>query len=175
MNFHDHYAKADRPVETCVVGTGGFGQSFLAQARHVPLMNARIAVDLTAEAAAAGLKAAGIDPRSIRICESASDARAAWDRGDFIAASDLALVAELPFDVVVEATGRPRAAARHGLLAIEADKHLALVTKEADSVIGPELKARAAERGLHRPRPSTATSRACSSGWPPGRKSWAST
>ena len=148
MNFHDHYAKADRPVETCVVGTGGFGQSFLAQARHVPLMNARIAVDLTAEAAAAGLKAAGIDPRSIRICESASDARAAWDRGDFIAASDLALVAELPFDVVVEATGRPRAAARHGLLAIEADKHLALVTKEADSVIGPELKARAAERGL---------------------------
>ena len=58
-----YYAKADRPVETCVVGTGGFGQSFLAQAQRVPLMNARIAVDLTAEAAAAGLKAAGIDPR----------------------------------------------------------------------------------------------------------------
>ena len=25
MNYHDFYAKADRPVETCVVGTGGFG------------------------------------------------------------------------------------------------------------------------------------------------------
>src|SRR3712207_7005156 len=104
MNYHDYYAKADRPVETCVVGTGGFGQSFLAQAQRVPLMNARIAVDLTAESAAAGLKAAGIDPRRIHICESARDAQAAWERGDYIATKDLALVSDLPFDVVVEAT-----------------------------------------------------------------------
>jgi len=147
MNYHTYYAKADRPVETCVVGTGGFGQSFLGQAQRVPLMNARIAVDLTSEAAASGLRAAGVDPRKIQICESARDAKAAWDRGDFIAAGDLALVADLPFDVLVEATGQPRAAARHALLAIEADKHLALVTKELDSVVGPGLKALAAEHG----------------------------
>ncbi|MFL5205159.1 MAG: flagellar biosynthesis protein FlgA, partial [Microvirga sp.] len=77
MNYHDYYAKADRPVETCVVGTGGFGQSFLAQAQRVPLMNARIAVDLSAESAASGLKAAGVDPRKIKICESAHDANVA--------------------------------------------------------------------------------------------------
>ncbi len=147
MNYHAYYAKADRPVETCVVGTGGFGQSFLAQAQRVRLLNARIAVDLTVEAAASGLRAAGIDPRQIQICESARDARAAWDRGDFIAASDIALVAELPFEVVVEATGQPRAAARHARLAIQADKHLALVTKELDSVVGPGLKALAADSG----------------------------
>jgi len=147
MNYHDFYAKADRPVETCVVGTGGFGQSFLAQAQRVPLMNARIAVDRTAEGAASGLKAAGVDPRKIQICETAADARAAWEQGDFIASNDLALVADLPFDVVVEATGQPRAAARHALIAVEAEKHLALVTKELDSVVGPGLKALAAERG----------------------------
>ncbi len=147
MNYHAYYAKADRPVETCIVGTGGFGQSFLAQAQRVRLLNARIAVDLTAEAAASGLRAAGIDPRQIRICESARDARAAWDRGDFIAASDIVLVADLPFDVVVEATGQPRAAARHARLAIQADKHLALVTKELDSVVGPGLKALGADSG----------------------------
>ncbi|WP_114947172.1 NAD(P)H-dependent oxidoreductase [Microvirga calopogonii] len=147
MNYHDYYAKADRPVETCVVGTGGFGQSFLAQAQRVPLMNARIAVDLTAESAATGLKAAGMDPRRIRICESARDARAAWGSGDFIAATDLALVSDLPFDVIVEATGRPMAAAHHALIAVEAEKHLALVTKELDSVVGPGLKALAAESG----------------------------
>ena len=147
MNYHAYYAKADRPVETCVVGTGGFGQSFLAQAQRVRLLNARIAVDLTAEAAASGLRAAGIAPRQIRICESARDARAAWDRGDFIAASDIALVADLPFEVVVEATGQPRAAARHARLAIQADKDLALVTKELDSVVGPGLKALAADSG----------------------------
>lgn len=148
MNYHTYYAKADRPVETCVVGTGGFGQSFLAQARRVPLLNARIAVDLTAESAAGGLRAAGIDPREIRICTSSRDAWAAWERGEHIAASDLALVAELPIDVVVEATGRPLAAARHALLAIEAGKHLALVTKELDSVVGPGLKALAEDKGL---------------------------
>lgn len=146
MNYHDYYAKADRPVETCVVGTGGFGQSFLAQAQRVRLMNARIAVDITAESAASGLKAAGVDSRKIQICESARDARTAWERGDYIATKDLALVTDLPFDVVVEATGQPQAAARHALLAVEAEKHLALVTKELDSVVGPGLKALAAER-----------------------------
>ncbi|UVF17572.1 flagellar biosynthesis protein FlgA [Microvirga terrae] len=147
MNYHDFYAKAGRPVETCVVGTGGFGQSFLAQAQRVTLMDARIAVDLTAESAAAGLKAAGIDPRRIHICESARDAQAAWERGGYIATKDLALVSDLPFDVVVEATGQPQAAARHALLSVESEKHLALVTKELDSVVGPGLKALAAERG----------------------------
>jgi predicted homoserine dehydrogenase-like protein len=147
MNYHAYYAKADRPVETCVVGTGGFGQSFLAQAQRVPLMNARIAVDLTSKGAASGLRAAGIEARKIQVCETNRDAKAAWDRGDYIATDDLALVADLPFDVVVEATGQPRAAAHHALLAVEAGKHLALVTKELDSVVGPGLKARAAERG----------------------------
>src|SRR5215212_1601445 len=147
MNYHAYYAKADRSVETCVVGTGGFGQSFLAQAQRVPLMNARIAVDLSAESAASGLKAAGVDPRKIQICESAHDANVAWERGDYIATKDLALVCDLPFDVIVEATGQPKAAARHALLAVEAEKHLALVTKELDSVVGPGLKALAAERG----------------------------
>lgn len=148
VNFHTYYSKAKRAVETCVVGTGGFGQSFLAQAQRVPLMNARIAVDLTAESAASGLRAAGIELRKIQICTSTSDAKAVWDRGDYIAASDLAVVAELPFDVVVEATGQPIGAARHALLAIEAGKHLALVTKELDSVVGPGLKALAEGKGL---------------------------
>ena len=147
MNYHSYYAKADRPVETCVVGTGGFGQSFLAQAQRVPLMNARIAVDVDAQRAAAGLRAAGIEPRRIRICASAADAKAAWDAGDFIAAADAVVVAELPFDVLVEATGRPKAAARHAGLALDARKHLALVTKELDSVVGPGLSRQADARG----------------------------
>lgn len=147
MNYHTYYSKADRSVETCVVGTGGFGQSFLAQAQRVPLMDARVAVDLTADSAASGLRAAGIEPRNIQICTSPSEAKAAWERGDYIAAGDLAVVAELPIDIIVEATGQPIAAARHALIAIEAGKHLALVTKELDSVVGPGLKALAADRG----------------------------
>jgi predicted homoserine dehydrogenase-like protein len=139
MNLHTHYAAADRPVECCVIGTGGFGATFIAQAGRVPLVNARIAVDIDAETAAKALAGAGVEPRRIRACKTAAEAKAAWAAGDYVAAGDLAVVAELPFDVAVEATGRPEPGARHGRIAVEAGKHIALVTKEVDSVIGPGL------------------------------------
>ena len=46
MNFPAYYATAQRPVDTFVVGAGGFGRSFLAQGLRVPLMRARIAIDV---------------------------------------------------------------------------------------------------------------------------------
>ncbi|WAC27583.1 NAD(P)H-dependent oxidoreductase [Ancylobacter sp. SL191] len=147
MNFHRYFATERPPVETCIVGTGGFGRSFLAQGLRVPMMRARVAVDREADIAAASLKAVGIAPRRIHICRSAAEAKAAYEAGDFIAADDLALVLDLPIEVVVEATGHPEAGARHSRLAIEAGRHLALVSKEVDSVIGPVLAHLAAERG----------------------------
>lgn len=147
MNFHSYFARAVRPVECCVIGTGGFGQTFITQARRVPLMRARIAVDVDAEIAAKAIARAGVEPRRIRICRTALEAQAAWAADDFIAASDFAAVVELPFDVAVEATGRPEPGARHGGLAVEAGKHVALVSKEVDSVVGPGLVRMASERG----------------------------
>ncbi len=148
MNFHAYYAGRDRPVETCAVGTGGFGQSFVAQNLRAPLVRCRIAVDVDAEAAARGLRAAGADPRRIRICGTAADAKAAWDAGDSIAAGDVATVLDLPFEVLLEATGRPEPGARHAMLAIEAGKHVVLVSKEVDSVVGPGLFRLAADKGV---------------------------
>lgn len=151
MNYLRHFALAGAPVETCVVGSGGFGRSFIVQclqaARHRKLVSARIAVDREARIAAAALRSAGVAEQDIAICATAAQARAAWDRGQFIAAGDLAVVLELPFDLVVEATGHPEAGARHGRLAIEAGRHVALASKEVDSVIGPELARRARARG----------------------------
>lgn len=148
MNHHTYFPANSRIVETCLVGTGGFGRSFLAQARHVPLLNARIAVDLDAQIVANALRSAGIAQESIAVCTSAEQARAAWDAGHFIAVADLAYVLDLPFEVLVEATGHPEAAARHARLAIDAGKHVAMVSKEADSVVGPGLAQRAAAKGL---------------------------
>ena len=59
MNFHAHYAGITEPVETCLVGSGSFGRSYLAQSRRTRLINARIAVDMTAEAAGRAFAAAG--------------------------------------------------------------------------------------------------------------------
>ncbi|GGA95240.1 NAD-binding homoserine dehydrogenase [Brucella endophytica] len=145
MNFHDYFAGATRPVEACIVGTGGFGRSFLAQGRRVPQMNVRIAVDVDSASAAAALESVGAG--RVAQCHSPEDASRAWAEGAAIAAGNLAHVVHLPFDVLVEATGHPEAGARHAELAIEAGKHVALVSKEVDSVVGPGLATRAARSG----------------------------
>ncbi|WP_245428803.1 NAD(P)H-dependent oxidoreductase [Phyllobacterium phragmitis] len=145
MNFHDYFADATRPVEACIVGTGGFGRSFLAQAQRVSLMNARIAVDIDSATAWTALKSVGVE--TIAECHSQEEASRAWAEGCSIAAGALQHVVHLPFDVLVEATGHPEAGARHAELAIEAGKHVALVSKEVDSVIGPGLALLAAGKG----------------------------
>ncbi|MCK4207243.1 flagellar biosynthesis protein FlgA [Brucella pituitosa] len=148
MNYHAYFDASHRPVETCILGTGGFGRSFLAQGLRVPLMRARVAVDICAEVAAKAIIETGISEENVRVCDTAKAARAAWDAGHYVAVNDFALVADLPLDVVVEATGHPEAGARHARLAIEAGHHVALVSKEVDSVVGPGLAAMAREKGL---------------------------
>jgi predicted homoserine dehydrogenase-like protein len=148
VNFHAHYATIAQPVETCLVGSGGFGRSYLAQSRRTPLINARIAVDITAEAAAAAFEASGYRPEDIAICGSATEADAAWKAGRCVAAASIQTVLGLAFTLLVEATGSPEAATSHALAAIEAGRHVALVSKEADSVVGPGLAALARERGV---------------------------
>lgn len=148
MNLHRHFAVDRPPVETCVVGTGGFGRSFLAHALRVPRMRCRVAVDRDAATAARALASVGIDPARIHVCTTPAGAQAAFAAGDFVAASDLATVIGLPVEVVVEATGHPEAGARHARLALEAGRHLAVVSKELDSVVGPGLARLAAERGI---------------------------
>ncbi|QKV20632.1 NAD(P)H-dependent oxidoreductase [Oricola thermophila] len=148
MNFHAYFNADRRIVEACVIGTGGFGRSLLAQARRVPLLSVRVGVDISAEAAAAAMRDVGIPEADIRICGTPDEAAAAFANGAHVAAGDFGIVSGLPFEVVVEATGHPEHGARHAKLAIEAGKHVAMVSKEVDSVVGPGLAALAAERNL---------------------------
>ena len=147
MNYHGYFGSARRPVETCIVGTGDFGRSFLGQGRRAPLIGARVAVDVSAERAAEAWRSVGIEGREIALCASPAEAKSAWDAGRVIAAGSLEAVLDLPIDVVIEATGHPEAGARHALMTIEAGRHLALVSKEVDIVVGPGLSALARERG----------------------------
>lgn len=148
MNYHTRYAGLSAPVSACLVGGGAFGQSFLAQARHIRKLVARIAVDISAERAAHALLAAGFAPDTIRTCVTPAEARLAYDRGLAVAAGNLDIVLGLPFDILVEATGHPEAAARHAVAAIDARRHVLLVTKETDSVAGPILARMARANGV---------------------------
>lgn len=59
MNYHRYFHVNRPPVETCIVGIGSFGRSFLAQGLRVPMMRARISIDRDAEVAAEGLRTVG--------------------------------------------------------------------------------------------------------------------
>ena len=147
MDYSDYFSKVERPVETCVVGSGGFGRSFLAQGMRVPLMRARVAVDVDAAIARRCFVDLGVVPDAVVQCSTADEAARAWAAGHCIAAADLATVIDLPIDVVVEATGHPEAGARHAQMAIAAGRHVVLVSKEVDSVVGPVLAYKAQQRG----------------------------
>ena len=148
MNTHLRFAQATRPVEAALVGAGAFGRSLLGQGRRMALLNVRVAVDLTSDRAAEAFRATGWADTDIARCETPTEAAAAWTDGRAVAAGRLTDVLALPIDIVVEASGHPEAGAVHALQAIEAGRHVALVTKEADSVVGPWLAAMAAARGL---------------------------
>ncbi|KKX32972.1 flagellar basal body P-ring biosynthesis protein FlgA [Rhizobium sp. LC145] len=137
---------ASGKASVCLVGTGAFGRSLLAH--RVPRLDIRIAVDMDPTRAAAALRAAGIPDARISICENAEKAARAFADGRTIAAGDLAHVIDLPFDLLVEATGDPEAGARHTDMAVSNGRHVALVSKEVDSVVGPGLAHIAAERGV---------------------------
>lgn len=148
MNSHLRFAKATRPIEVALVGAGAFGRSLLGQGNRMKLLSVRIAVDVTAERAAEAFRATGRSDSEIALCDSPAEALAAWGAGKVVAAGRLDAVLGLPLDIVVEASGHPEAGGVHALASIEAGKHVALVTKETDSVVGSYLARLARERNL---------------------------
>lgn len=147
MNYDAIFAAfAGRKVRAALIGAGQFGASFVGQAMRTPMMEVAVLCDLDPGRAAAVLRAAGHVAEDVVIAGGRAAALRALESGKVVAVGDASLVPELPVDIVVEATGNPEAAAAVGEAVIVAGKHLAMVTKEADSVIGPLLarKARAA-------------------------------
>jgi len=139
MDYLHRYRHLTTPIQVCLVGSGGFGRSFIAQFRQHRLINVRVAVDRSAQIAAALWQSLGVPASHIALCQCAGEAQAAWRAGHYLAADDLSAVLDLPLHALVEATGHPEAGARHAQLAIAAGWHVALASKEVDSVVGPEL------------------------------------
>ena len=136
------------PIEAGLIGAGEFGRTFLAQMRCVPNIRARVACDRDVTRAVAAFESVGIDRANISVCESRSAAIAAFESGGAVVVGEADILAGLPIDVVVEATGHPESAAAIAELAINAGKHVVMVTKEADSVVGPLLDHRARQAGV---------------------------
>ncbi|MGH7362525.1 MAG: flagellar biosynthesis protein FlgA, partial [Candidatus Methylomirabilales bacterium] len=139
---------AGRPVRVGLIGAGKFGTMFLAQARWMAGLHVVGVADLSVERAREACLRAGWPQERLAaaatpgaIADLARTGRTALTAS----AGDL-ITAEL--DVVVEATGVPEVAMRHALAAIDAGRHVVMVTVEADVLAGLALKRRADRAGV---------------------------
>jgi len=139
---------AGRVVQAGVIGTGHFATAVVTQAQSIPQLVVRVVVDLNVAAAQRAYQHAGIADEAVVICENRRAALAAWERQQYLILTDALLLLQLPVDVIVESTGVPEAGARHALAALDQGKHVVMVTKETDAVVGPILAQRAAQAGL---------------------------
>jgi predicted homoserine dehydrogenase-like protein len=134
-----------RPVTVALIGAGKFGTMFLAQARRTAGLHILGVADLSPARARTNLLSCGWTEErfSARSPGEAVDKRTTWVTDD----AD-SLIAHPAVEVVVEATGDPRAGISFCLAAIAAGNHIVMVNVEADVVAGPLLARRARQAGV---------------------------
>lgn len=127
-------AENGRPVRAGLIGAGKFGSMFLSQVPTIAGLEVTAIADLDPDRARTACRAVGWD-------EARIGATAYVTSGAELAARD-------DVDVVIEATGNPRAGIAHAEAAIVAGKHVVMVNVEADAMVGPALAKKAESAGV---------------------------
>jgi predicted homoserine dehydrogenase-like protein len=147
MNYeHLFAALATKTIRLALVGPkGGFGRSLLVQCRALPALEIAALCDLDIDGTLATLASLGYPADAASVCNDAADVRAAHAAGRIALVADHALLNEVELDIVVEATGQPEVSVKIAENALRRGVHVAMATKETDSVVGPYLNRLALE------------------------------
>ncbi|MGH9359909.1 MAG: homoserine dehydrogenase, partial [Terriglobia bacterium] len=134
-----------RKIRIALTGAkGGFGRSLLAQCRAIGSIVVTALCDLDADGTRTMLASLGFAAEASRVCENESEVRQASQDGKTAIVRDHALLPAVPFDILVEATGQPEISVQIATHAIRRGVHVAMISKETDSVAGPWLSRLAA-------------------------------
>jgi len=146
MQFETLFAPARaKPVVAALIGCGEFGMSLIAQSRRMEGLSVRAVADRDVPRVQSSLRAAGF--RAV-ICDDRQAAERAFHDDAIAICRSVADLLALPIEIVVEATGDPEAGARFALASIETGRGVAMVSKEAECVVGPILASKARAAGL---------------------------
>lgn len=137
-----------RTARALLMGAGEYGFSFLAQSIRTPGLTVSAVYARRVERGVAAFRHAGLPDDAIQVCDSLAKAQAALEGGKVVVSDDALMLMRLPIDIVVESTGAPEAAALHADAALGSGKHVAMVSKEPDSVVGALFHRRAKAAGL---------------------------
>lgn len=143
--YRQHAASAS--VRVGLIGTGHYGSAIVTQSMAIANLHVSAVADRNVEAAQRVFELAGVPKEDIAVCGTRAQALAALP-GKRVIVEDPLLLMDLPVDIIAEATGMPEAGALHAVEAIRHGKHVAMISKEPDSVVGPYLKHLADRAGL---------------------------
>lgn len=147
MNYTEELIKREkelgRPVRVGLAGAGQMGSGLAAQIGKIPGMELVACADIDLARAENALKLAGID----KIGHN-SDASASIENGQGGVVDNAKALAELPIDIVYEATGVPWVGAEVADACIDANKNILMLNVETDVTIGQYLANKANKNGV---------------------------
>ena len=130
MNYHGLFKTNGLPqIRVALVGVGDFGATLLDQARNIDRIDITVICDKDEQRMWDAVRDSGMAPPPMMVTDITADG-----------------VPE--FDVLVEATGQPEAAASIAEWAIGKGCHVVMASKEAGIVVGPILSQMAKQKGV---------------------------
>ena len=130
MNYHGLFKNDGAPqIRVALVGVGDFGATLMDQSRNIDKIEISVICDKDETRMQDAIRNSGIKPPPMMVTDITADGLPA-------------------FDVVVEATGQPGAAAAVAEWAIENGCHVIMASKEAGIVVGPILNHLANQKGV---------------------------
>jgi predicted homoserine dehydrogenase-like protein len=146
MNLHQLLVERERdnrPIRVGLIGSGRFGTMYLAQARNIPGIHVVAVADLDVEKAKKSFARVGWPEAAI-----ARDIDSAVRNRSTAILDSAAKLFDSPIEVIVEATGSPVHGIDHALRAIDAGKHIIMVTVEAEALAGPAVARYSRKNGV---------------------------
>jgi predicted homoserine dehydrogenase-like protein len=148
LNIPSKLQERDEPIRVGVIGAGLFGTKLLDQIELVEGMTGSVVADIDESAGARAFSEAGVSSDTVRTTSTPSGITDAIEAGDRALTTDAQALLKSNIDVVVEATGIPHVGAKNAYEAIRNNKHVIMVTVEAETVVGPILAEYAEENGV---------------------------
>ena len=130
MNYHGLFKNENLPqIRVALVGVGDFGATLLDQARNIEKIDITVICDKDEQRMRDAVRDSGMSSPPMMVTDITADGAP-------------------EFDVLVEATGQPEAAATIAEWAIGKGCHVVMASKEAGIVVGPILSRMAKQKGV---------------------------
>ncbi len=151
MIYHHLYKKYGQKANVLagIVGAGNYATAIITQEPYTEYLKVPAVADISAEKAKQAYQRAGVPEDKLVYCDTAQKAQEEIEKGNYVYTDHCQVISQIPsIDIICEGTGSAEAGAAYALDAINNGKHVAMITKDCDSSVGPVLKQMADNKNL---------------------------